>query len=804
MDDASVRSAYRWDHLMTALFNLPFVSAVFFVLAGVLIGHLLWFRDRTGDNAKINGLENRYIKARGSAKLRKREFVKLRKDNETVDSELQDLRDQYASLQKQNEEHRSAALQAGDKLARLRGERDLSDEKFASELKRSEAMVSQLQEALKLKTSAEHDLEERTTSFTEMQASHRELEVEIESLRTRLDASEKSSSGYLQTIDTLKRQVGEHGQTIVQTEQIRSRLENETTQLREQLEAKTSEAESSQEAMEALTEQLADREESIKRFEQTQIGLETEIEQLTATLDAQAQATDQTTSQNAETIAALRKEVAELTTRTESSEQSLTETQADLVARCEDLDVLRGERDALNAKVETLLDRISDLDAEQEIAGTVKEERDELATDLQSAASSLGEQRQMLEAREHEVEQLRAQVSGLHEQLQKTTERANHVSSEKEAMGDAIANREELIDRLQSQIDELTPLRSELAEVALVLGEQKSVNQQRVQQIETQKSEIEQKSKEIQALRVKLEPMAKIQDELEQHRPLRAELAKAIEQQSAQRQRAAELEDQLSKRTAQVDELQSQVELLDETKSMLAEAQQKIEMTAKQVTQAAGQRDSIAKSRDELETQLKKRAEQIEGLQAQVAVLDQTKQALAQSQQKQAATDRQTTVIAAERDELAKSRSELEKSLVSLRSEIQNQAKATEAANQQLQARAKQHEQSIGEVSELKKTLESQRSSIAKLANQLQAAEQLRPENKELQNRIGDLMAHLKRVSAEHEDSLDANTKALDRIRDLESNLHDHAAKIRDLRRERASIAGLDGRDDAQSIRKAA
>ena len=66
------------------------------------------------------------------------------------------------------------------------------------------------------------------------------------------------------------------------------------------------------------------------------------------------------------------------------------------------------------------------------------------------------------------------------------------------------------------------------------------------------------------------------------------------------------------------------------------------------------------------------------------------------------------------------------------------------------------------------------------------------------------VMAHLKRVSGELDDSLDANAKGQDRIRDLESQLHEHTVKLRELRRQRGSIAGLNNDHQDDSGRRAA
>ena len=52
-------------------------------------------------------------------------------------------------------------------------------------------------------------------------------------------------------------------------------------------------------------------------------------------------------------------------------------------------------------------------------------------------------------------------------------------------------------------------------------------------------------------------------------------------------------------------------------------------------------------------------------------------------------------------------------------------------------------------------------------------------------------MKHLKRISAEHEASLEANETAQNSIRDLQSQLHDQTATIRSLRRQLGSVPGL-------------
>lgn len=126
-----------------------------------------------------------------------------------------------------------------------------------------------------------------------------------------------------------------------------------------------------------------------------------------------------------------------------------------------------------------------------------------------------------------------------------------------------------------------------------------------------------------------------------------------------------------------------------------------------------------------------------------------------------------------------------------LQHQIESQAQEMDDLRGQIALRTKQHDEAEMEIARLATQLEQLQSVLQKLRSEVSEAEKLRPENKLLEERVTDLMAHLKRVSAELEDSLEANAKAQDRIRDVENQLHDHVIKIRDLRRQRGSIENI-------------
>ncbi|MEM8913777.1 MAG: hypothetical protein AAGC97_18605, partial [Planctomycetota bacterium] len=81
---------------MSPLIGIPFLSAFLFVMGGVLVGHLLWYRDRHQDVKTAKDAENKYAKARASALSRKQQAQSLQ-------GELRQLDETRASLGHENE-----------------------------------------------------------------------------------------------------------------------------------------------------------------------------------------------------------------------------------------------------------------------------------------------------------------------------------------------------------------------------------------------------------------------------------------------------------------------------------------------------------------------------------------------------------------------------------------------------------------------------------------------------------------------------------------------------------------------------
>ena len=929
---AATRIHFHLDDPMIDLFGIPLSSILLFTLAGILIGHLLWYHDRSGETEKINGLENRYFKARGSARQRKQEFLKLQKSSDSNQTDLEHLREEHqAALKRQGELERSLT-----ELKQLRLAKRETDDALAAEQKRSASVVTQLQEVLQVKAAVEQDLATQSEIVAELQATRQEMESEIQQLRDGLSSQAESAQNVLKTIDDLQTEKQAQSQELIQLRQAN------------------------------------------QQFEDT-------VGQLTISLDAKAAEADESDARNQQSISELRSEVESLRATADQSAETLKQTQQDLVARCEDLDVIRAEHDDLKVQYHEASQRADNLNAELSLAQTVKTERDEFAADLETAANSLAQQRHTLESREADLAEVTTELQDVQQQLSAMSEQLTQHLEDKQTLSACILARDAETETMRKQMEELIPLRSEVIDANLRLVEQAADLEKQVELIEKQRIEFESLTAEFnqselryqsllaefEQTQVRLHQSSERVKELE---PLQARLAEAGETMEKQRgelesMTAASSQSVLQYQSLQADFEQTRVLLcqsdervkeLEPLQGRLAEAEATIEkqrvelesMTAAssqsvlqyqslqvefEQTQAhlqqLGERvheleplqarlaeagETIEKQRVELESmnaassqsvlqyqalqaefeqthaqlhQSVERVKELEPLQGRLTEAGETiekhreiaknlqnqceaqsveierligesnkipmlGQQLGQVEAKLAELgeeneQQRTTInllsanldstkvqleslskelvkVSTERDALNSTRAGLEQAVTHLRNQVSSQsAKVREvsellsvksreysqtaaASKQQLEsqstalqnirkelaAKTQEHDRVVGELTDKTRKLDQQQAVAQELRSELKTAEKLRPQNKSLQDRVADLMAHLKRVSGELDDSLDANAKGQDRIRDLESQLHDHTVKLRELRRQRGSIAGLN--DDQQ------
>ncbi len=768
---------------MIDLFGLPLSSIVLFVLAGVLIGHLLWYQDRAIQREKLEGLENRYFKARGAARQRKSRYLQLQRLTQAQRSDVDQLQKEHDELLAAHTESENQLAEKNRELARLGSENKKNAESLAAETRRSESMVQQLREVLE----TNHQLEQKD----QLQASEIvALKQEVDRFRQQLEQSQAE-------LDVQVQVVREHQDTIAQL-----------------------------------------REESATALEQLRSASQSELNQMSETL---------------------------------------TRTQQDLVARCADLDQVRSERDDLNARLEHALQQARYFDAQRTRIEEIVREREEMAADLQSAADSLGQQRELLESREVDLGLLNEELSHLRSELKTATELLDQNAEAQRELLATIDHRDAAIVELEQQVEQLHSAREEIQALAEAVADRDQIieshrNQLQSNQeaflhsegiLETHRLEIQAQRETIAALEATgEEELRRERERAEQLQATVDALRAEIDELCRQIQRISELEASVESLTAtsqkdaaQVAELERIVSEKDQVIDRqstdlrkLAEELDTLEPLKGQLAETSSLLQLVQARGDELERQCLDQNAQIERLQSETLQLESLQETLDQTLVKLDLSQEETAGARSNIEELrqqlealhvsaARSQTELEqlRSIeTSLRAELEvSQAEhaETQASHAQLSSQhdqlksqldqlqgswadqqnqwdqhrrtsASEIERYRSEINEMQSSIDVQTRSIGDLQRQLsercglqesatrEAHElqqrlqtettrqhQLEKTNRELQQRVAELTGHLKRLSAELEDSLEANAQAHDQIRNL--------------RRQRGSIPDL-------------
>ncbi len=127
---------------MIDLLGVPVPSAALFLLSGLLLGHLLWYRDRGGKAAENTDLVNRYVKARGSIKQRKTQLRELRKQNDTLAEEFANLQRAHTTLRSKNKRLEQISELSKEELHQFRQSFNESEIELATDEHHRETMLA--------------------------------------------------------------------------------------------------------------------------------------------------------------------------------------------------------------------------------------------------------------------------------------------------------------------------------------------------------------------------------------------------------------------------------------------------------------------------------------------------------------------------------------------------------------------------------------------------------------------------------------------------------------------------------------
>ncbi len=413
---------------MSIFLGLPVVSILLFVLAGFLIGHLVWYRDRNGDDKRIVELEEKYAAANGAAETHRQEFLDLKKSQTISQSDYDHLHQQTTELANHTESLR---------------------DQLQTEIQRNEALTAQLDEVLAAKESYEsiHGRNEdvirqagdelgRQTEIIEDQR----VEIQrLEALLQQSDPASTSDSQAEQTIQELRHQLVESSQQAEQVAEQNDVLEGVVAEKENRIRELESAVEQSSVELVEIKSQLA---ESVEQVPESFVAENNSLLQQFQETHAASESMRETLTQQAEKIQLLTTENDSLKEMVQDNE-SLRATIGQRESEIEELRKAGEEIDRLKAE----------LDSAGNVIKTANSEHSRITTLLGDKQTELADLKNQLS----EVEQFRSEMSVIRDQMETAEKTAAELRDVNEKQADQIVrlNRElKKVETLEQQLDQ--------------------------------------------------------------------------------------------------------------------------------------------------------------------------------------------------------------------------------------------------------------------------------------------------------------------------------------------------------------
>lgn len=826
------------------LLGMPLSSAALFLLAGTLLGHLLWYRDRGKNHTSDPELETRYLKVRSCLKQRKSQLKELQQHHDLIDEDLTNLRQAHSTLRAKNKRLEQISLNSQEEINQFRHSLNEAEIQLGNEEKRNETIIAQLQELIEQNALLTAGNQTHQESYAKLDQQYRQCESKLESAQDELDTARANAQiqkadqeQQHHTIQDLKHRIEisdqaleQANESLLQTQQDLVARCKDLDALRNERDRLAKQSQSHAQTLSKLETDLnlskqirAERDDfatdlataanSLSEQRQALEQYESELELKNATIAEQRhqlsnlnlQLTDEreNRSQLEQFNAACETQLAELesqlsnkTAECVSSELALDIAQnnnANAEAQISDLTL---EVAQSNAKKIALRSQIVDLkqvveQQQQQVTktSTIREENAILASDLADTQAQL-----TLEI--SAVAELKKQASEwdtTRDELVSAQQTIQQYHERNTALENLFVHQTNQISELTRQVDYIPELERALQrkqnelELACDEIEQYETTILTSEQVcdEAQK-ELAVTIAEIYALENRTLSMSNDIESLKiDNALLTTAQQEAVEQASLDQQ-------QLAESTAELNAIKQ------ERKQLLA-TRDNLEATISRLGNQITNHLSEFKQISEVLSQTAIDHEQLEiALQAEVEARDTTitelkTQLKSRSKQHDSVVDdlaAKTSKLDQQQmeiDELS-SRLELARSIHEQNTQLTTKIDELE---EQLQSKSEQYELLLGDVSQKSNEVAQQLREVERLTIALQNAESDREERDQLKQEVTELRTLLSSVRDELEDSLDTNAKGQDRIRDMENQLHDHVKKIRDLRRERhASSAG--------------
>ena len=823
--------------------GMPLSSAALFLLAGLLLGHLLWYRERSKKSSDEPELESRYIKLRSSLKQRKVQLRELQKQHESVSEDLTILQKAHSTLRSKNKRLEQLSRSSQDELNEFRHALNDTEIKLASEEKRNQTVIGQLQELIETNTNLvsenknhQHGFQLLDKQYQECLADLEATHVEIAKLQQRADETETESKQQQQLISDLEQRNIVQDGTLKETEEALQRTQQDLVARckdldaiqidREQLEEnvqqqhkKINELETDLEMAtriqmerDEFANDLAEAAKSLSEQRQTLEQCEATLEQKNAQIHDMEKSIETTTLQLAE----VQKHRLQLEQFNEACQNRLDELESlfnEKSTECQSLSIALGtarvEQTEAQDQIQILLNDLKQAKTRQTVLRTKITDLQRLVEQQEQQLHDVNALREEANAQTLELSQTRkelanetANVAKLQQQLaawteyhqqletaQATIQQYHHRNSANESV---ILQQEAQITTLRQRASDLENLESGLklkqAEVEQATSEieiQKGNVLKVDQALQDNEAELASAIAEIHLMEKRIETMS---EEF-------VSLATDNELLSADREQSAS---EIIQLRAKLEEFQSSHQLLEKSTMELLTVQQ--------------ERDQLVKTRDGLEATVSRLGNQIT---THLTETREIRECLSQKTDEyrkqeegfhQAVASREATIAElklqlddrikqhdAAVDDLAMktvTMDDQQLKIEQLTSALENMESAheeTEKLETGIQELEKQHQELLHDYNLGKNRIAEQNHEMEKLTAELKTLESDRVERDQLQLEVTELKSHIECLREELEDSLDSNAQGQDRLRNLENQLHEHVQKIRELRRHRSS-----------------
>lgn len=842
------------------LLGMPVSSAALFLLAGILLGHLLWYRERGKKNNGDPDLESRYIKARSSLKQRKGQLRELQKQHDSTSEDLTILQQAHSTLRSKNKRLEQISKSAQDELNQFRLSLNDAEIQLASEEKRNQTVIDQLQDLIENKATLVKENKAHQEGFEQLDQQYRQCASELEEAHCELDTLRSQLGTNQSQLNDQQTSIKELEQNTATREQTLKEANESLQQTQQDLVARCKDLDAVRNEKDQLAQQLQARQETLDQLE-TDLTLASQIQTERDEFANDLAAAASSLSEQRQTLEQCESELelknirlCDLEEKINTTTDQLTEehehrlqleqfnhgcqnqlaeleTQISIKsAECEQLNlalgIARGEHaqsqerlpallvdlEHANAKQLALRTKLTDLQQlvehqEQQICDlcAIREEAATHALDLAETRTQLASENAKVADLQQQTEkwnETQLQLETAQNTIQQYHERNAAHESVFLQQADQIAALTEQANRLPDLESELKYKQSEIELLCNDIDQHQNTILSAEQIHEEAQSELALTIAEIHLKDNRIESMSADILSLTSDNAL---LSKAHEQSADQANQLQIRLDQSRASLQQFEQTNTELQTVQQERDLLINTRDGLEATisrlGNQITTHLTETKQISDtlSLKTLELHNLETALQTEN-EARDATISELKALLsARSQQHDAVVD-DLAMMTGKRDQ---QRLEIEQLVTEL--ELTRTAKDEKAKlktdidelERQLQSKSERHDALLNDLNAKKSQLVEQKHDMERLVSDLKTAESGQKEHDLLKQEATELRSHLSCVREELEDSLDTNAKGQDRIRDLENQLHDHVKKIRDLRRERSSSSTIKTSDDA-------